>query len=773
MSIQSEPRNETLDRRILARLAALRRRIRRYVWIEGLGATVVTAGLLFWFSLTVDWFFEPMAVFRAVLLLAGIALIVRSFVVMIVRRLRCPMTDANMAMLLERHYPQLDDALLTTVELRSPPTEELGRAMLHKTYRVAADHVEETRLKDVFDRRPLRRAILTGLMLVISIVLFGLLTPQSMAIWARRSLLFSGELWPRKTVLSVEGFDDGIRKVARGASLEIVARADLGKPIVPKTVDIQYRTDSGARGRASMNRDGVPVPGRDRYQEYVYTFQGILSSIDFDLSAGDARLHDLRIEVVDNPRVDSLELWCEYPAYMARPPRRLPVVGPMRIPRFAKIVIEGRTNKPLTHVRIDTLGADNTTDSKIVKPVANKDDGRSFRYEYGRIDDDVILSLTPHDTDGVEGAEPARLVLVAVADEPPELAVQLSGIGSAVTPIARLPVVGQVRDEHGIAELWFQYSSDSEKPSKLTILATKDNPTELTVKKALDLHDLRLSAGHKFNVRLKASDRYDLGASPNIGESQHWQLDVVTPEQLRTMLQNRELTLRYRFEQIIQEVTDTRDVLNQIVFADDKSSKNEKPKSDTSSQPTGAEPEDKLKAVGHEPGDKPEKPSEKPSPTEDRQHRLAVATLRCERAIQNSRKNANEVLGTAEGFEDIREQLINNRIDTEELKIRLKSGVADPLREIGNQLFAELDRRLVALRDSLDDAKTGPQNREASIAQVDEILTGMKAVLSRMMELEDFNEAIRLLQEIIEMQENIEKNAAARHKELLRDLLED
>ena len=35
----------------------------------------------------------------------------------------------------------------------------------------------------------------------------------------------------------------------------------------------------------------------------------------------------------------------------------------------------------------------------------------------------------------------------------------------------------------------------------------------------------------------------------------------------------------------------------------------------------------------------------------------------------------------AEGIDDIRKQLVNNRIDTEELKERLQSGIADPLRE--------------------------------------------------------------------------------------------
>ncbi len=46
----------------------------------------------------------------------------------------------------------------------------------------------------------------------------------------------------------------------------------------------------------------------------------------------------------------------------------------------------------------------------------------------------------------------------------------------------------------------------------------------------------------------------------------------------------------------------------------------------------------------------------------------------------------------AEAIDDIRMQLVNNRIDTEELKERLQSGIADPLKKIGEEMFPELER---------------------------------------------------------------------------------
>ena len=83
------------------------------------------------------------------------------------------------------------------------------------------------------------------------------LFPEGFGVWARRTLALSDELWPRSTRLEVEGFRGGVQKVARGADLEVVARADTTMPQVPQVVEVRYRTEGGGRGRATMDRRGV------------------------------------------------------------------------------------------------------------------------------------------------------------------------------------------------------------------------------------------------------------------------------------------------------------------------------------------------------------------------------------------------------------------------------------------------------------------------------------------------------------------------------------
>ena len=55
--------------------------------------------------------------------------------------------------------------------------------------------------------------------------------------------------------------------------------------------------------------------------------------------------------------------------------------------------------------------------------------------------------------------------------------------------------------------------------------------------------------------------------------------------------------------------------------------------------------------------------------------KLSRRKLRIVRSLQNVQRTGQEVLEVATAFEEIREELVNNRIDTEELKQRLQVGI--------------------------------------------------------------------------------------------------
>lgn len=755
---------------IRATLDALRRKLRVYVWCRGLGVLGACVGGAFWISLVADWFFEPNRAVRAVVLAAAALAAAVAFWSLIGRRLAARISDSNLAMVLERRFPHFHDSLLTAVDLAEcgKAAEECNPQLLAASCRQAEQAMAALRLADVFDYRPMRRSIAAAAVLLLSMVAFAAFQPGAAAVWAQRAILLSDALWPRNCALEVEGFADGVAKVARGADLELVVKARLDMPLVPDLVEVRYRGSGGLR--KAMTRVGNAQPGQDEYQEYAYTFRGVLAPIVFDVVGGDAAIRGLKIDVVDNPTIVEMSLDCEFPKYMDRPPRSLAVAGPMQIPVGTAITVHARSNKPLARASVETVSEDAPKAPMRVSPSA--EDPHRFAFALPPLARDTALLLTLFDSDGIKSREPVRLVLSALEDRRPEVSVQLRGIGTAVTPQATIPVSGRAEDDYGLARIWFEYAVDERDPQCQPIAAPPGNATQHNVAAAFDVRPLGLKPGQKLALGVKAEDRCDLGPGPNVGTSDRWLLEIVTPEQLRTMLQSRELVLRQRFESLIKDVEDARDSLARLELAPPGAARDQRSVSQADAavwaDPSGVAPRGKAaRAALAEPGEQaPPEPDRSPE-------RLATQRLlQVQWTQQNGRKSAYETAGIADAFAQIREELINNRIDTEELKLRLEDGISKPLRRVADELFPEWDRRLDRLQLAMTEPQAAKEALALAIQQGDAILAVMRQVLGRMIELEDFNEAVELLKSILQSERALQDEIKRRRREKLRELME-
>ena len=190
-----------------------------------------------------------------------------------------------------------------------------------------------------------------------------------------------------------------------------------------------------------MLRIGEATPGRDEAQLYQYTFK-VSADVEFDVIGGDDRVRNLRLHPVERPAVKSLAIECEYPAYLERaaaaaareraaapscPRAPRPSAAPRRTSRSSSVTV----HDPAEQVDLPARQSRRTIP-------------REFEFDLGRIAADRVLLITMHDADGVENRDPFRLAVSAVPDQPPEVNVQLRGIGTAVTPQARIPLAGRL-----------------------------------------------------------------------------------------------------------------------------------------------------------------------------------------------------------------------------------------------------------------------------------------------------------------------------------------
>jgi len=765
--------------RVRELLGALRRRIRRYVWLEGLAATLAALGACFWAALAIDWMFEPPTEVRR--LLMGAAVVVGAYVLYRVslRRVFVPLSDQSMAVLLERRFERFEDGLLTAVELTSRKLEldEYGREMLAHTCSEAYAHAERVELSRIFRRAPLLRAVVAASLLALSIVALAVAAPDSFHFGVRRLATLTNEPWPRNTHLRVVGFDNPRREVviARGTELRVVVQSETAPPlVVPQVVQIRYRTADGNRDRKTMDREGNAVPGVDPFQDFSHTFPGVLADHEFDVVGGDARLKGYRIRVVESPTI-GMTLHCEYPAYMGRPAADIPGTGNVPLPRGTKVTVRATASKDLVRARIDyTLDADTRATKDLSFDDRRDQDRREFEFTLENLDADKTVLFTLLDTDGIESRQPVPLVLTAVPDEPPQVLVYLDGIGSAITSRARLPLKGEIKDDYGVSRAWIDYVVDDQEPREAPLVGETNSASEVPIEAGFEVGELALKPGQKLLVGAKAADNHSLPSDelPNVSSGERFLLDVVTPEQLRAILESRELNLRQRFESIIQEVTESRDSLAELETDDvppagsDAAGERKAPLDDANG-PDGPPPA----------GDK-----EADDGADSAEQIRARRRLRVERAVQSSQKDAEETRGVAVSFDGIRAELVNNRLDTEELRIRLKDQIADPLKRIADERFAEFDKRLAVLlaRVPLSAAAKTPASpaelaaaRKAALEQAEVILVEMQQIRDKMLELETFNEALDRLREIIELQKDLNEQTKKLRQDKLRNLLED
>ena len=827
-------------------LGSLKRRIRTYVVVEGTAMVLVLLALLFWISLGLDWAWfrvsrlELPVWFRAVfdvLVVCSASVVAVGWIAMRwARRFR----SRALALVLERRFPELDDRLITAIEMAETSDAELtplGRAMLEKTRRDVVEASRRLEVGDVFQKQPLRRAVLMAVGLVVSIG--GLAVADSAVItrWADGFLGLKETYWPREyqlVVTVVRGPSRSDVPIEPGTPyrhplgddlvLSIEVRPDPSRPeIAPlNNVEVTYR-QAGGSGRGVCAQRGP--------HEFRFTRGGLLEDLSFRVSGGDyINRHPYRVEVVEPPTLEQIVLDCRYPQYTGlNPPgdasgrTRQAVQGiQVDLPMETDVRLQGRTNKPFVGVRVEFDNYRLVLEDQNGVPVAwfehQTEDGQAVRRRevdpkdllqiakdgslgwpsrllklpmlvgtqarkgldelFARSSDpdagpvtmpiplppDVQLRIAILDTDDILSRDPSRLTINGIVDQPPEIETSLRGIGSEVTRIARIPIIGVVQDDYGVDEVHFEYQvvdGDTRpdqlgtdwlkrplsrppqgRPREFRLTTTREDiPRDKDLKEPrheqavwFDLRQLdpEPTVGQKLVLSIVASDADDRNGPHSTRSSPLHVFAIVSNEDLQFGLIQKELRFRQRFEQVIDDIDRTRKNLlgyrRQV---------------------------DQAKSGG---GNGSEEGGEQVNPAE--------------RSINEVIRGHNETVAVTEGFADIRDELINNGVHTQQTLMRIDDGVLKPLQRITSEDYTGAEATLRALaRASRDGANPPLETIDTATDSLQTLLERMRRVLVEMRKLETYQEALKLLKQIIDDEEKLlEKTREQRKRDLLKKL---
>jgi hypothetical protein len=767
------PTPQHLDPRLAALLDSLRSRVRRYVVCDSALAIAVVVLGAFWIGLALDYLpvqlggTEMPRLARTILLLVVGGAVVAMLLTMLVGRLRRPLPDDSLALLVERHHPALGGRLVTAVQLNEPGRsgDSHSQKLLQQVHDQAASAIDEVDPNRVFRWQPLVRKAMVAGPLALSAVVFLIVSPQAFARAASRLTLLSDEPWPRRADLEMVGvelpivsasdddtstpelieFSDQIARLPQGSNGTLRIRARAVGAELPVVCTVYYRTDSGTRGQSNMRRVGRVIDG---YQSFILDgppLSSLSDSLVLNVRGLDDRLDNFRIEAIEPPVLTKMNIAVRYPDYLRSEgtvsiDMETEYQSGLRLPEGSDVTLVATSSAPLGET--DVVLKTDAGEERLLA-LEYSDDRLQVLLTMADFNTATTVSLVPSDTGGISAQAPYRYFLGVVLDEPPELTMRLPGIGNAVTPIARIPVEATVTDDYGVEELLISVTPVAEgevvgQPASVTpeVSRSGDAKTFLDIRDMVTEGELtEIQPGGVINVMGEAADRYDLG-SRHLTRSELFRLQVVTPEKLLALLEARELGLRSRLEQTIDETRNLRETLDQ------------------------------LRRRGLE-------PLEGDAVSDAEQTRqLQVRRLRVQQSGLQASKTAEELSGIATTLDDILEEMTNNRVDSIDRRERIGNGVRDPLRQIVEEPLQRLRDQILEIEKSVSDTEKAKKRTSEAVETAEDVLLRLTAVLDKMLDLESYNEILDMVRELIDDQKGLIDDTKIERKKRVLDLFQ-
>jgi hypothetical protein len=651
------------------------------------------------------------------------------------------------------------------------------QAMRLKTRKLAEQMATQVRVAEILNSRSLRWPVALACCFALSLIVTQIARPAFSQTAFNRIAMLGATPWPRFCQIQlaavkvarqnpVEGIPDldapvqqrnNQFKIARGSSVTILVEAESTTEATPSrqlpdACWIYMTGLSGVRSSARMTRVGTPRNGKQLYSFSDQMMSSVLDDIAFEIRGGDARTKRFTLQVVVPPSIEDTRLACVFPEYMTDVksgrwmPREKPWAGTSELPIGTTVTIRSKTNKPIRWVYLYDVS------NKRMEVVAAN--GNQFDAPLPPLNEPLQREIYLRDSDGIVSEQPFKLSISPTEDQPPFVQTRLNGIGTAVTPNVRIPVEGIITDDYGIKQASLEFTvgqgevvSDSidfnQTGAVDHVLDFLDKLRTTADSEARRAYELPVTEGSTLSLIVKASDHHNLGAAPQIGFGDKYVLDVVESNELVRILERLEVGQRQRLEQIYVEVGDARNNLAR----------------------TGSNSNRDRALL--EPGDLEDDSAQSADSNSDALSKIDIRLLFAQRARLQAEKTKQELLGVTDAFENIRQQLINNRIDSEDRQERIQDKIAIPLRVVATESVVDLIKVITELESQLrniqDTSRLETSGRlriaatqtNLAIAQADSILAELKTILDSLVKYETQNELLEIVRQMIREQKEI------------------
>lgn len=708
--------SETLQ----ARLRRLRGRLRTLITLEGLARILAVLGLLMVLTFLFDWATPLPAVLRLVLTLLCAFLLVVTFWRSLVSPLGRRVMDDQVAIAVERRFPDLNDKLISTVQLaRLGPDEgffnspELVEALLKET----EEEVGARKFKGVFSSSSVARFWLLAAMFVVLIGGFAFGNDNFGKIaklyLARYLTPFSAPDWPKYNQLEVV---DPILTVAKGDDVEIKVESTGRRH--PSTVTIYSQFDSqDSEEESLMLKYGT--------SSFKKVFENVNEGFWYYAVGGDARTQKHKIYVKIRPHIEDIRLWLEYPGYTGLKstlPEKPIKTGNVRVPAGTVIKFVATSNNILKSARLTGEGIEPVDDKNnwSAQKEGDIEDNKIFRGSFvARQSSHYTFHLV--DTDGFDNYsnhKPVTYNLRVLEDRPPVVRVLKPARNNMMTPNAILPLSIEIKDEYGLKDAILKFykiteSEQTEVENEDTLQFTNQQGEAINIESEkevafdfnFNLEPIEAKIGDTVIYYVESRDFNDL-SHVEPGRSRKWKISIVTAEELRKSYQDRLVRLKDRLKMIRRGQLIGQDKISEI--------------------------SQKVLIAG--------------KIGKELQREMLDTEL-------DQHKTTRELEGSTEEFTDIIEGARANKLYSEP-DYEQWSNLNSRLTDVAKKLSPEIAGNIYNLRK--DEPEGGYEKEFDSIyKQQAGLISELDEIIKKLEEIADFNEVVLLFRKLLDMQRRL------------------
>lgn len=476
--------------------------------------------------------------------------------------LKARLSDVGLALELERRLPILRDRLASAMRFLGEPEDDIlaGSATLRRSVIAEATaEIERINLDDAVEPYVSWRSMVLAIAASTLLIAPALFYPAAVGTaLARLALPWSSREWPRQNHLVI---DKPVLRLAAGQTFEIEVKDAQGAPL-PDEVFIQYRfgPSSAAETAERMRMVNDALLARKEHVTQPFAYRAV--------GGDDFSMPWTELEIVEPPQIEELAVTLHYPAYTAWPaetaePHLRALVG-------THVELRGRVDKPIMAAKLHV-------DDNLPVAAEVSEDGRGFALsaadEGFTIERSGAYWIELIDQEGFASGDQVRYEIRAVEDFTPTVNMDRPAANGFVTPAAKVPVRLTAKDDLALEQVVLRLSRtdrSQEADSEIVLYqgpaqapsaaqAAAESGETRRMEHLLELRPLDLQPGAQLTLYAVGTDYY-----PHRGQSEPHRLSVITADELRERLAERQNLIVGELSRILKLQRDARSLVSGV-----------------------------------------------------------------------------------------------------------------------------------------------------------------------------------------------------------------